>query len=212
MDQDSTDITVVLDRSGSMSSIRWPMEGGLERFIDSQRQVPGACHVSLIQFDTKAIEVVFTAIPVADVRPIRISPRGGTPLHDAMAIAINSTGERLAAMPADDRPAKVLMLVITDGAENASRETTAAQVRAMIQHQQEVYSWEFIFLAANVNAFREARRMGIDTTRAVEFGANADDVGDAFAVLGDKFSKFRNKGTRKDLEFTEGERGRMKKF
>ena len=160
MKQGYTDVTVVLDRSGSMSSIRDDMNGGFAAFVAAQRDVPGTCLVSMVQFDGTATEVRYVGTPIAEVGPLDLQPRGNTPLLDAVAFSIRLTGERLAALPEDARPANVLLLIITDGQENASKHTTAAELKAMIEHQRSVYKWDFTYLGANVDSFAEARPWG----------------------------------------------------
>lgn len=118
---DYTDIVVVLDRSGSMAGIKFDMEGGFNTFIAKQREIAGVCRVSLYQFDT-VYEPVYQGIQVQEVPLLELVPRGGTALYDALAKTIVTTGERLAKMAEPDRPGKVVFIVITDGAENASEE------------------------------------------------------------------------------------------
>lgn len=210
MKQGYTDLTVVLDRSGSMSSIKADMEGGFESFIGTQKGVPGTCLVSMVQFDGEATEVRYVARPVANVGSLDLRPRGNTPLLDATAFAITLTGERLAALDAAERPENVLMLIITDGQENASRTTTAEALKTMIEHQRGVYKWDFIYLGANVDAFAEAARMGIPAATAVEYAPSPEGLIATYDILGSKFAAYRG-GDKEALAYTPSERGRMKR-
>ena len=93
-----TDITMVLDRSGSMQSIKDDTIGGFDAFISEQGRLPGRCTVSLVQFDN-VYEEVYTGRDLADVPGLTLVPRGSTAMLDAIGRAVNATGARLAAMP-----------------------------------------------------------------------------------------------------------------
>src|SRR5262249_19977698 len=160
MRQDLTDLTVVLDRSGSMHTCRSDAEGGLNSFIAKQKELPGECTFTLVQFDT-AYEFVHKAIPIRTVPHCILEPRGNTALLDAVGRAIVETGERLRALPEHERPGLVVFVILTDGQENSSSEYTKARVREMIEHQQNAYKWQFIYLGANQDAFAEAGGIGI---------------------------------------------------
>ncbi len=165
MRTDLTDVTLVVDRSGSMQAIREDAEGGVNYLVQEQAKEPGEVLLTLVQFDTE-YEFVHRGVPIQQVPLYSLVPRGSTALLDAVGRAINETGQRLAKMAERDRPGLVLFVVMTDGQENSSREFTLAQVREMIQRQQSQYQWHFTFLSANQDAFAEAGAMGIDTAGA----------------------------------------------
>lgn len=168
MNANLTDITIVVDRSGSMDEKpgkRADAEGGLNSFIEDQKSKPGDMTLTLVQFDT-TYEFIHQGVPIRDVPRYELRPRGGTALLDAVGRAINETGARLAAMPEADRPGLVFFLIVTDGQENSSREFNKAQVKQMIEHQQAAYKWEFTFLGAGIDAFAEAGGLGIATAQA----------------------------------------------
>ena len=102
------------------------------------------------------------------------------------------------------------MLIVTDGQENASRETTADALRQMIEHQVHGYQWEFIYLGANVDAFAEGGKMGIQAARNVNFDADVEGVQASWSVLDQKLGHLR-RGDRQHLDFSPAERKRMKK-
>lgn len=160
MRKDLSDLTVVLDRSGSMHVCQSDAEGGLNRFVEDQKKRPGEALFTLVQFDTE-YEFVHRAVPIGKVPHCSLVPRGNTALLDAVGRAIVETGERLAKMPEADRPGLVVFVIITDGQENSSREFTKTKVQEMISHQQDVYKWQFIYLGANQDAFAEAGDLGI---------------------------------------------------
>ena len=179
-DQNACELIIILDRSGSMASVRRAMEEGFDGFIAAQQRVPGRCAVTLVQFDTQATETVYEARPVHLVPRLHLEPRGGTPLLDAVASTIRSVGERLRGTAEVLRPGRVLVTIITDGHENSSRRVTLQQVRDMIQHQEAVYKWQFAYLGANVDAFAEAGGMAIPLTAAAGFAQTAQGVSAMF--------------------------------
>ena len=141
-DQNLTDITIVLDRSGSMASVRADTIGGFNEFLRKQREANiGECRVSLVQFDDQ-YETVYADRPVAvaaDLTSETFVPRGSTALNDAIGKTIAATGARYAALPELMRPGKVLFVIVTDGGENASKEYTGAKVQEMIVQQRDKY-------------------------------------------------------------------------
>jgi uncharacterized protein YegL len=168
----STEIIFIVDRSGSMRTIADDMRGGFDTFIGEQRATPGECRVTLVQFDDH-YEVVYTAKLLADVPPLELVPRGQTGLLDAIGRTLDATGARLAAMKEEDRPGKVLIVIITDGQENASREYRRARVFDIITTQRTKFAWEFLFLGANQDAIGAAKDLGIATDNAVNYVASA---------------------------------------
>lgn len=168
-----TDITVLLDRSGSMASIKSAMESAFNEFVQQHRAVPSS-RLSLVQFDTNdPHEMVYTAKPIADVPCLDFTPRGGTPLLDALCRTIDATGNRLLNTPASDRPEKVLFVIITDGQENASREFKRKDVNDRITRQSSIYKWQFVYLGANQDAIAEAASFGIAAGQTMTYSASA---------------------------------------
>ncbi|MGC3994199.1 MAG: vWA domain-containing protein [Propionicimonas sp.] len=165
---DRTHIEFVLDRSGSMHSIKSDIEGGFDAFVADQRTHPGRTTVSLAQFDDR-YEVVFTAVDVAEVGPLDLQPRGSTAMLDAIGRSITALGSRLAALPEDQRPGTVIVAIMTDGLENASREYTHAAVKALITQQEQVYNWQFLYMGADQDAIEVGASIGIAPGRALSY-------------------------------------------
>jgi hypothetical protein len=163
-----TDITMVLDRSGSMQSIKDDSIGGFDAFISEQRRLPGRCTVSLVQFDN-VYEEVYTGRDLADVPGLTLVPRGSTAMLDAIGRAVNATGARLAAMPEDRRPGTVIVGIMTDGLENASREFTYPMVKALIEQQEQVYGWTFMYMGANQDAIEVGASLGVARDRSLTY-------------------------------------------
>lgn len=169
MNPNKTDIVLVLDRSGSMVSIRKDTEGGLKTYIESQAKEKGDRRISLYQFDT-LYETVFEDLAAKDVPAIEIVPRGGTALYDAVGRTIAAVGSRLAATPEAQRPANVIVVVITDGEENSSKEFTQNQIKTMVEHQSGVYNWRFVYLGANQDAVLNGTKMGFVSNYSMGYG------------------------------------------
>lgn len=174
-----TSIVFVVDRSGSMSSIAKDTIGGFNQFIKVQKENNvGECKVSFIQFDD-VYEEVFKNVNVADVKDLTdktFVPRGYTALLDAVGKTIVSIGNDLSNTPEDQRPEKVLFVIITDGEENASKEYTADRVKELVTQQTNVYKWEFVYLGANQDAWSVGASIGIaksGTSNYVSTGTNA---------------------------------------
>lgn len=165
-DPNRTEIAVILDRSGSMEIIKDDMVGGFAAFVNEQRAAPGALRMSLYRFDDE-VETVYEDREASEVGPLELLPRGSTALLDAVGKAIVCIGERLRKKPEAERPGVVIVLVITDGHENASREYDVAKVRQMIEHQERVYNWKFVYLGADAQGFAEARDQGF--TRSLRY-------------------------------------------
>ena len=209
MNQNLTDITLVVDRSGSMQAIRADAEGGVNAFIADQARQPGEALLTLVQFDTN-YDFVHSGIPVKQAPKYELVPRGATALLDAVGRAINETGARLAKLPENDRPGLVVFVVMTDGQENSSLEFTKSQIKQMIEHQQSAYNWQFTFLGANQDAFAEAEAMGMALAGAANF--SADKVDGALRGTSAKVARMRQQLMARDRvsnEFTEEERNKM---
>ena len=186
MKNDLTDITLVVDRSGSMASCRDDAEGGINHFIEEQKAAPGEANFTLVQFDSE-YEFVHKGASIKDVGRYSLTPRGSTALLDAVGRAIAETGERLDKLSQESRPAAVVFVIVTDGHENASREFTKAKVRESIQHQRDKYNWQFTFIGADASAFDEGAAMGISADAI----ARSSSQGQAYRTSSDKVRKLR---------------------
>jgi len=202
-----TDIIVVLDRSGSMENIAESTIQGVNKFVASQKAVPGQCVLTLAQFDHE-YQLVYSAKPIADVPDLTAEtfvPRGQTALLDAIGRTIKETGERLSAMAEEDRPEHVVVVISTDGLENNSRFFSAEMIQGMITHQTDVYKWQFVYLGANQDAIATAKTMGIMASNAMTFTANTRGVSSYFGGVSAKFAELRA-GVVMDMAFTDEDR------
>lgn len=174
-DKNLTEIVCVVDRSGSMGSCWDDAVGGFNSFVKEQKEIGiGECRMTLVIFDTH-YEVVYDSAPLEEVKSLSevCSPRGATALLDAVGTAIATVGNRLRKIEEEKRPGNVLMVILTDGAENASREFSYAKVQEMIKHQTDKYKWQFIFLAQNISAPMAGGAMGMSMGNQAHFVANA---------------------------------------
>lgn len=178
-----SEIVVVLDQSGSMQGIKSDVIGQFNGFLEEQRKVPGEARFSLVLFDSRYYTERYIGEDINKVEPLNDStyrPGASTPLLDAIGKTIISVGQKLAATPEGERPSKVIFVIMTDGLENASREfTEKGKIKEMVEHQTQKYSWEFIFLGANMDAIAEGGSLGV--AQSFSYAANAQGVQQVYA-------------------------------
>lgn len=189
---DYTHISVLVDRSGSMAMIQADAEGGLRTFMDEQFALPGKLTTSLFQFDDVFDTVFRMESSSAPAKDWSLQPRGVTALLDGIGKSVAITGEDLAALPEDQRPGKVLFVIVTDGLENASLDWTREKVFDLITRQREDYSWEFLFLAANQDAIAAGRDIGIQF--ATNYQATGDGTQAVYAAASVSAARYRSSG------------------
>lgn len=203
MKQDLTDITVVLDRSGSMSSVWTDTIGGFNSFLKTQKEAPGEATFTLVQFDNH-YEVDYRGKNIQEIPDLNNEtyvPRGGTALLDAIGRTINETGQRLAALAESDRPSKVIFVILTDGEENASKEFKKGKINEMITHQTEKYQWDFVFLGANQDAIQTGSSMGIMAGNSLTYAANSIGTVSAFETVSSTMCSYRSGNTAAKTQF-----------
>ncbi|MFW9876905.1 MAG: VWA domain-containing protein [Candidatus Thorarchaeota archaeon] len=188
MRNDLTEIVVVVDRSGSMNSIKDDTQGAINALIKKQKTEPFAANFTLVQFDTE-YEFVHKGEDIKNVNEYTLIPRGMTALNDALGRAIQETGERLANLPDRDRPGLVAFFVATDGFENSSKEYTKEQVAKMVKHQKEKYNWQFTFFGADIDGIKEGAGYGVHVNSSVSYSKG--QTVRAFNMYSDKLSAVR---------------------
>lgn len=179
MRENLTEIVFILDRSGSMRGLESDTIGGFNSMIAKQQKEEGEAYVSTVLFDDST-DVIHDRVPVREVKELTEEEyyvRGCTALLDAVGGAIRHIGNVHKYAREEDRPAKTLFVITTDGLENASRHYSFRKIKRMIEHQKEKYNWEFLFLGANIDAVEVAGNMGISRDRAANY--NCDGVGTA---------------------------------
>jgi len=181
-------IGVVLDRSASMGSIAEATISGFNVFLEEQQKTEQHTTLSLVGFDHK-YEVWRDFENVKSVPKLtskEFKPRGSTALRDAIGKTIKDTGAKFDSLAESERPANVLIVIITDGEENSSREYSLDQMNQMIAHQRDVYNWNFLFLGADQDAIAEASKLGIDADHAMSYRKDLTGTRSVYRTLGTK--------------------------
>jgi len=181
MNPNLTELVYIIDRSGSMHHLTGDTVGGYNAFIAEQKKLDGQAHLTTVLFDDK-YELFCDHTDIMEAKPMTEADchaRGCTALMDAVGKTINSVGARLSKTPEAERPSKVLFMIMTDGYENASKEFSRSAVKKMIEHQQSVYSWEFLFIGAGIDAYAEAASLGISSDHTAATFATSECVLDS---------------------------------
>lgn len=195
MKKNYTHITMVVDRSGSMGSIRSDAQGGVNAFIAANKAVDSQCTISLYEFDT-FFDKVYSG-DIQEAPEYKLEPRGGTALLDAQMRAINETGKMLKDMPESERPDKVIFLTVTDGEENSSTElrgtSGAATLKKKVEEQTNKYNWEFAYIGANQDAFEVGSSMGYTST--ISYASTGASTKGVYANMTDSVIATRTTGS-----------------
>lgn len=171
MKKNLTELVFLLDRSGSMTGLESDTIGGYNAMLEKQKETAGEVVMTTVLFDD-SYELLHDRVNLKDVAPITEEEyfvRGSTALLDALGMTINRIGEALNHTVEEERPEHVLFVVTTDGMENASKEFSYKRVRKLIENQKNKYSWEFVFLGANIDAKETAKNFGINRDRATNY-------------------------------------------
>ena len=189
-----TELVFIIDRSGSMSGLESDTIGGFNSMITKQQAVPGEAVLTTVLFDNE-YELLHDRIDIKAVAPLTdrdYTVRGSTALVDAVGRTIKKIRMAQEHTAEEFRAEKVLFVIITDGAENASREYTAERVKARIERQKAKYGWEFIFIGGNMDAVAEAGKMGIGADRAHNYSADPQGTSSAYAAISAASSAYRS--------------------
>ena len=194
MNNNLTELVFILDRSGSMGGLEKDTIGGYNSFVAKQKEESGEANLTTVLFDDK-YDLLHDRADVRQVQPLtdkEYFARGTTALLDAIGKTIVDIGKKLEVTDTAKRPKKVLFVITTDGHENASEEYSAAKIKEMIQHQTDKYSWEFLFLGANIDAIGTAKELGINPDNAVEFLCDSEGVELNYKVMAEQVASFRS--------------------
>lgn len=187
--QNLTLIALLLDRSGSMQSIKSDVVGGFDAFLTEQRAGDGECRVTLAQFDNE-YEVVYHAVPVGEVPPLELNPRNSTALLDSMGKLITDTAAEIATLSEDDKPGSVIVAIMTDGMENSSHEWSRPAIKSLVEQQTNESGWEFLYMGADQDAVEVGKDLGVRAEQAVTYGRGKSR--EAMAAMSGNVRGYRN--------------------
>ena len=193
MKNNITELVFILDRSGSMAGFEADTIGGFNATIEKQKEQEGKVYVSTVLFDNTS-EVIHDRINIDDIKPMTrrdYQVRGCTALLDAIGGAIHHVGNIHKYARAEDVPEHTIFVITTDGMENASYRYSSERVKEMIKRQTEKYGWEFIFLAANIDAVETAENIGIRKERAANYRQTKDGVYRSYCAMSEAITSVR---------------------
>ncbi len=193
MKDNLTELVFILDKSGSMSGLEKDTIGGFNSMLKKQKSETGDANITTVLFDND-YELLHDRTNIKNVNNIterEYFVGGTTALLDAMGRTINNIGKKIAETNEEEHPGKVIFVIITDGMENSSHEFSANKIKNMVEHQKSKYSWEFIFLGANIDAIKTAADFGIDEDRATNFCADSTGINLNYETVSNFVSEMR---------------------
>ncbi|MGD1902062.1 MAG: VWA domain-containing protein [Geitlerinemataceae cyanobacterium] len=212
MQADYTHLTVILDRTGSMQSIRDDTIGGFNAFLSEQQGQPGRATLTLVQFDSQdPYEVIhhFKAIEeVPDLTRETFVPRASTPLLDAIGRGINDLEQTLSRQVEANRPARIVVAIVTDGQENASKEFDRQTIEKMMADKQAA-DWQFVFLSADLAAIGDAIAGGVKPAAAMAFDKTKEGASAAWGSVSKRIADYRSNRA-PNVAFSEVDRSQQK--
>lgn len=194
MKNNITELVFILDKSGSMAGLEADTIGGFNAMIDKQKKLDGKVYVSTVLFSNNS-NVVHDRVDINEVTPMTdrdYCPSGCTAFLDALGGAIHHIGMIHRYARPEDVPEHTIFVITTDGMENASHRYSAEEVRKMIQKEEEQYGWEFLFLAANIDAVETGARFGIRRERAVNYMASSQGTDAMYSCVSEAVTTLRN--------------------
>ena len=204
MKNNITEIVFILDRSGSMSGFESDTIGGFNATIEKQKEQDGKVYVSTVLFDNES-KVIHDRLDINEIKRMTrrdYQVRGCTALLDAIGGAIHHIGNIHKYARPEDVPEHTIFIITTDGMENASHRYSSEKVKEMIKRQTEKYGWEFIFLAANIDAVETAENIGIRKERAANYRQTKDGVYRSYCAMSEAISTVR-RNRAKDMNLEE---------
>ena len=203
MQNNVTELVFILDRSGSMAGFEADTIGGFNATIEKQKKQDGKVYVSTVLFDNES-EVVHDRVDINEIKPMtekEYQVGGCTALLDAIGGAIHHIGNIHKYARPEDVPEHTVFVITTDGMENASHRYSSQEIKSKIKRQTEKYGWEFIFLAANIDAVETAESIGIRRERAANWLHTKEGVGRSYYAMCEAITSVRmNCADKMDLE------------
>ena len=202
-----TDITIILDRSGSMEFIKEATVLGFNSFLQEQLKSETDAVLTLVQFDHE-YKVVYEGVDINKVKKLSnktFIPRGTTALLDAIGVTISNVKNRIKLLKKDLKPKNVLIVIITDGEENSSNKFTREQIFKKISKKEKKDNWKFVFIGTNQDAISVGGSYGIAGSRALSYAADDDGTVDAFKSMSKRVYMLREESL-DDFAFLEEDR------
>ena len=193
MKNNITELVFILDRSGSMAGFEADTIGGFNATIEKQKKQDGKVYVSTVLFDNES-KVIHDRVDISEIKPMtgeEYQVGGCTALLDAIGGAIHHIGNVHKYARAEDVPEHTIFIITTDGMENASYRYSSREIKEKIQRQTEKYGWEFIFLAANIDAVETAERIGIRRERAANYRQTKKGVEKSYFAMSEAITAVR---------------------
>lgn len=183
--KEAVEILVIMDRSGSMGSLRQEAIGGYNNFLSGQQALPGAANLTVVQFDDQ-YEVPVDGIKLKDAKPFTeedFVPRGMTAMNDAIGKALTTLLSKHAK--------KAVICILTDGAENASREHTYSSVASLVKECED-RGYEIVFIASNIDAKATSELLGMTRGFVAQASADADGLHNGYATMSVASTSYRS--------------------
>jgi len=199
-----TEIVTIIDKSGSMSHLKGKTIEGYNEFLNEQKEIEGEADFSLILFSSPGKEeIVFDSVGIQEISELtneNYIPGGVTALYDCIGKTIKALKKRIKNIDRDERPEKVLFVIITDGEENSSRTFGKDEVFKMINKREEKNDWSFIYLGSNQDAFGEGSKMGVKRGKTLDYAATSDGMVFAYTNISNYTSSFRKSKSSKSAK------------
>lgn len=189
----STELVFIIDRSGSMTGLEQKTINGFNAMLKEQKSVKGKCRVTTVLFNHQ-IQILHQHQPIKTVKPLTVRdyhPSGCTALLDAVGSQVSARYlDRSLGLNKNDCD-QVIFVIITDGEENSSSEYSLEKVQSLVKKVQKDYSWDFIFLGANLDAVAAAGNIGIDAPCAANFVADEQGTEICYSAVNQTVSNIR---------------------
>lgn len=195
MNNDLTELVFIIDKSGSMNGLETDTIGGFNSLIEKQKKEKGDALVTTILFNQNSF-ILHDRACLNEVNKMKRSDyvaKGCTALLDAIGMTITRLTKKHNELKDEFIPKKTIVVIITDGMENASIEYDYESVKRLIDKQKEL-GWEFIFLGANIDVCKEASKFGIDKDNAVRYCCDSKGVDLNYSALADAICEVRKEG------------------
>jgi hypothetical protein len=202
MNQNLTEIVCIIDRSTSIrtnSMIKSTIEG-FNSLLAKQKAEPGECKMTVVLFDSdrsnpaSAYEMRYDGENIQLVEELtedNFIPKGMTALYDSIGRTVDSIKTRLSNTPADERPGKTIVAIITDGEENSSVEYKKDTIKKMIEVMEKEYNWTFMFIGAGIDAMADGTAIGASLYNTVSFASTSGDTIKAYNKMSSVLSRSR---------------------